>query len=152
MYVIRPLSAVPRRALVMSTVLALFVSSGFIWSGTGRGQTTAKQQSTVKPIVKVTSQPISHPVNLPPSPGAEAVSKNVTFRNELTWTFGGKEQRGWSLYDLLISRTLDTESQFDSGDFASSLSAWQRKRGLSNSGVLDQDSLMAMITEWQGID
>jgi LAS superfamily LD-carboxypeptidase LdcB len=133
----------------MSTVLALFVSTGFIWSGTGRGQTTQKQQSTVKPILKITSQPISVPVNSTPSFSAEAVSKNVTFRNELTWTFGGKQQRGWSLYDLLISRTLDTESQFDSGDFASSLSAWQRKKGLSNSGVLDQDSLMALITEWQ---
>jgi LAS superfamily LD-carboxypeptidase LdcB len=50
----------------------------------------------------------------------------------------------------LIGKTLDTQSLSDSGDFAGTLSAWQRRRGLSNSGVLDEESLMAMIAQWQG--
>jgi D-alanyl-D-alanine carboxypeptidase len=144
----RPFWAMLRRALLMSVVLALFVSTGFVWSGTGRGQTKAKQESTVKPVVKITSKPISASVNSSSS-SSEAVGKNVTFRSELTWTFGGKEQHGWSLYDLLIGKTLDTESDFNSGDFASTLSTWQRRKGLSGSGILDEDSLMAMISEWQ---
>ena len=146
MPIIEPLSAKLHRALLMSGILILCVSTGVFWSGTGRGQT---KEAMVKPTVKITSKPISASVNSS-SPLSEAVGKNVMFRNELTWTFGGKEQRGWSLYDLLIAKTLDTDSEFDSGDFAATLSAWQRRKGLSNSGVLDEDSLMAMIVEWQG--
>jgi uncharacterized protein YcbK (DUF882 family) len=131
----------------MLVILTLFVSTGFLWSVRGVGQTTRPQES--KPLVKITSQPISSSANAPSLP-TEAASKNVTFRNELTWTFGGKQQHGWSLYDLLIARTLDTDSQFDSSDFVHRLSSWQRRKGLSDSGVLDADSLMAMISQWQG--
>jgi zinc D-Ala-D-Ala carboxypeptidase len=144
MEIIRPLSVMLRRTSLMFVVLGLFVSTGFFWSGTGRGQTKTTPESTVKPTVKITSQPVKSS-----SPFSEAAGKNVTFRNELGWTFGGKEQRGWSLYDLLIGKTLDTQSGFDTGDFAATLSAWQKRRGLSNSGVLDEDSLMAMIADWQ---
>jgi hypothetical protein len=149
MEIVRPLSVTLRRASLMLVVLGLFVFTGFLWSATGRGQTKIKPESTVKPTVKITTQPISTSANSS-SPFSEAAGKNVMFRNELNWTFGGKEQRGWSLYDLLIGKTLDTQSLSDSGDFAGTLSAWQRRRGLSTSGVLDEDSLMAMIAEWQG--
>jgi D-alanyl-D-alanine carboxypeptidase len=149
MDLMRLFSAMLRRALPMLVVLAIFVSTGFLWSGTGRGQTKVKQESSVKPVVKITSQPVSASVK-PSSLFSEAVGKNITFRNELNWIFGGKQQHGWSLYDLLIGKTLETESEFDSGDFASTLSAWQKRKGLNGSGVLDDDSLLAMIAEWQG--
>jgi len=143
-----PFLAILRRAPLMLIVLALFVSTGFVWSGKGSGQTKVKQESTVKPIVKITSQPIAASVNSSSSFG-EAIGKNITFRNELSWMFGGKQQRGWSLYDLLIAKSLDTESEFDSGGFVSTLSAWQKRKGLNGSGVLDEVSLMAMISQWQ---
>src|SRR5690242_10100120 len=127
----RPLSAMLRRGLLMLVVLTLFIATGFVWSGTGRGQTQVKQESTVKPIVKIVSQPVAASAN-PSAPFSEAVVKNVAFRNELAWIFGGKQQRGWSLYDLLIGKTLDTQSEFDSGDFASVLSNWQKRKGLSS--------------------
>src|SRR3954463_11639539 len=38
----------------------------------------------------------------------EAVAKNAVLKNELSWTFGGKQQRGWYLYELLIGKTLNT--------------------------------------------
>jgi hypothetical protein len=92
-----------RRASLMLVVLGLFVSTGFLWSATGRGQTKIEPESTVKPTVKITTHPVPASAN-PSSPFSEAAGKNVMFRNELSWTFGGKEQRGWSLYDLLIGK------------------------------------------------
>ena len=78
-----------------------------------------------------------------------AAAANVTLRNELSWTFGGKQQRGWYLYDLLIGRTLNTPHDATSSDFAAALANWERKRGLSAVGVLDETALMAMISQWQ---
>ena len=56
---------------------------------------------------------------------ATAATTNSTLRNDLTWTFGGKEQRGWYLYDLLIGKTLNTTHNPSTSDFAASIAAWQ---------------------------
>jgi uncharacterized protein YcbK (DUF882 family) len=80
---------------------------------------------------------------------ATAATTNVTLRNDLTWTFGGKQQRGWYLYDLLIGETLNSEHDATTGDFAASLAKWQKKRGITADGVLDEDALMAMVSQWQ---
>jgi LAS superfamily LD-carboxypeptidase LdcB len=80
---------------------------------------------------------------------APAATQNSSLRNELTWTFGGKEQRGWYLYDLLIGETLKTRHETVSNDFAAFLSKWQKKTGLGSTGVLDQNTLMSMISQWQ---
>jgi LAS superfamily LD-carboxypeptidase LdcB len=71
-------------------------------------------------------------------------------RNGLNWSFGGKPQRGWYLYDLLISKTLDTNDDPLTGDFAEEVADWQKKRGLRADGVLDEDALMALVSQWQG--
>jgi len=78
-----------------------------------------------------------------------AATTNVTLRNELTWTFGGKQQRGWYLYDLLINKTLDSEHDTITDNFAAALARWQKKRGLSADGVLNENSLMALVSQWQ---
>jgi LAS superfamily LD-carboxypeptidase LdcB len=70
-------------------------------------------------------------------------------RNGLNWSFGGKPQRGWYLYDLLISKTLDTNDDPLTGDFAEEVADWQKKRGLRADGVLDEDALMALVSQWQ---
>ena len=81
---------------------------------------------------------------------AAAATTNVTLRNDLTWTFGGKQQRGWYLYDLLIGKTLNTKHDPITSDFAASIASWQKRRGIRADGVLDQDALMAMVSQWQG--
>jgi uncharacterized protein YcbK (DUF882 family) len=81
---------------------------------------------------------------------ATAATTNVTLRNELAWTFGGKEQRGWYLYDLLIGKTLKSRNDPTTSDFAASIASWQKRRGIRADGVLDQDALMAMVSQWQG--
>ncbi|MDX6578324.1 MAG: zinc D-Ala-D-Ala carboxypeptidase, partial [Blastocatellia bacterium] len=42
-----------------------------------------------------------------------------------------------------------TRSDPVSSDFAMTLSNWQKKAGLNPSGVLDEDTFMTMVAEWQ---
>lgn len=81
---------------------------------------------------------------------AAAATTNVALRNDLTWTFGGKQQRGWYLYHLLIGKTLNTRDDSSTSDFAAAVAAWQKRRGITADGILDQDSLTAMVSQWQG--
>ena len=81
---------------------------------------------------------------------AAAATTNVTLRNDLTWTFGGKQQRGWYLYDLLIGKTLNAKHDPTTSDFAASVASWQKRRGIAADGVLDEDALMTMVSQWQG--
>jgi LAS superfamily LD-carboxypeptidase LdcB len=67
----------------------------------------------------------------------------------LTWIFGGKQQRGWYLYNSLIQETIDTQAQPQSNSFASALGAWQKKTGLISNGVLDEETLKALYFGWQ---
>lgn len=97
-----------------------------------------------KPAVRVTETSASNA-----SAFTAAAERNAALRNELSWTFGGKQQRGWCLYDLLIGKTLDTHDNAVTSDFAKELAAWQKKRGLAANGVLDQNSLMALVSQWQ---
>src|SRR5689334_3401047 len=83
------------------------------------------------------------------SPFAAAATQNATLRNDLTWTFGSKQQHGWYLYDLLINKTLDTEHDPDTSDFAAAMAKWQKRSGLGTNGILDENSLMRMISQWQ---
>lgn len=81
---------------------------------------------------------------------ATAATTNVTLRNDLSWTFGGKQQRGWYLYDRLIEKTLNTKHEPITSDFAASIASWQKHRGIKADGILDEDALMAMVSQWQG--
>jgi len=80
---------------------------------------------------------------------AAAAKQNLLLRDGMDWVFGGKSQRGWSLYEPLIARTLAAQQGAESNDFASAVSRWQTSYGLAPSGVLDRDSWMKMIGAWQ---
>ena len=81
--------------------------------------------------------------------GAEAAARNAQLSRELSWTFGSKQQRGWYLYTPLIKRLLNTKEDVASAKFALAVSRWQAKSGLKSSGVLDEETLYAMIKTWQ---
>jgi uncharacterized protein YcbK (DUF882 family) len=82
-------------------------------------------------------------------PDADAAKRNVLLRNELTWKFGGKEQRGWYIYTSLIKRLINTKDNPASKTFATAVARWQTRTGLKPTGVLDEETLYAMIAAWQ---
>jgi D-alanyl-D-alanine carboxypeptidase len=123
----------------------------------GRGQSPAakteqqnpKTESLVKPTVLTTERPAASASAVTIAPFADAAAQNSLLRNDLLWEFGKKEQRGWYLYDLLIGKTLNISRDASTGDFASAIAGWQKQKGLSANGVLDENSWMALVTEWQ---
>ena len=78
-----------------------------------------------------------------------AVARNALLQNELEWELGGKQQRGWYLYIPLIRHLLKTQNEVDSQGFALALERWQKKSGLASTGVLDEETLYSMISQWQ---
>lgn len=117
-----------KRATVYAALLAIVVWAGFAivmaQANGGKAKHTAKA-------------------------GAEAARKNAVLRKDLVWTFGAKPQRGWYLYEQLIQRLINTKSDAASLQFSSAVGRWQEKSGLQRSGILDEETLYAMIKAWQ---
>ena len=131
--------------------VAIGVLSVAFQTTNSRGQSQSPQPvkaEVVKPTISI-SEARDTSSEKPLSILSEAAARNAILENELAWTFGGKQQHGWYLYDLLIGQTLNTNNQADSGDFAAALAGWQTRTRLTASGVLDEPALMALISEWQ---
>src|SRR5262249_59579930 len=76
---------------------------------------------------------------------AAAAEQNAKLKSDLTWTFGAKPQRGWSLYTPLIQRLLNTDAAPETTAFAQAMAYWQSSAGLPPTGVLGQQTLMKMV-------
>lgn len=138
-----------RRRIQLVTIVAALAVLTFASRGSSGQSRRPRNNSPVKPTVMTKTPATATKANSSPALMAAAES-NAIMRNELTWMFGGKQQRGWDLYNLLIAQTLKTQHDSWTTDFAAAVEAWQRTRGLSPSGVLDEDSWMAMVSQWQG--
>ena len=117
----------------------------------GAGLTVAPRSGSGESTVEKASTPLEA-VSITPSQSprfADAAARNATLRNELNWSFGGKQQRGWYLYDSLLTKTLETQGNATTTDFAAAVAAWQKRRRLSANGVIDEKSLMAIVSQWQ---
>jgi zinc D-Ala-D-Ala carboxypeptidase len=135
--------------VVIATVSAVAIALLSFAPSRSSGQSRrSRGKSSVKPTVMLKNPAATSKANTSPELVA-AAERNAILRNELNWTFGGKPQRGWYLYNLLIAQTLKTDDDPGSSDFAAALGVWQRNAGLSPSGVLDEESLLAMVTQWQ---
>jgi len=143
------------RIVQLLSVLIVLAGVSVMTERNGRGQSqqpsnepTApkKTETLVKPTVLATERPVTTAV---PSPFLEAAAQNTSLRSDLIWTFGKKEQHGWYLYDLLIGETLKTQRDASTTDFAGTIASWQRQKGLVPNGVLDEDSWMALVGQWQ---
>ena len=131
-----------RRVHLFLTVAALVALLTFV---SGRGQSSRSASNTPKRTAP--SRPDKS--DSVPAVFTEAAMQNIVLRQEVTWTFGGKQQRGWYLYDLLIGKTLNTQHATVTNAFAAELAHWQKKRGLRADGFLNEDSVMAFVSEWQ---
>jgi len=128
--------------------LAVPVGAVSLATQSSRGQAQHPQsEPAVKPTVLISDRNTTEKSAV--SAFVDAAAKNATLENELSWTFGGKQQRGWYLYDLLVGRTLNTRNQADSNDFAAALATWQQNKRLNPDGMLNEESFMAMVSEWQ---
>ena len=74
---------------------------------------------------------------------------NTSFKNNLVWSFGGKQQRGWQLYLPLVAHFIGTDEITESERFAENLAHWQSMIGLPANGVLDQETWLKMVEKWQ---
>jgi zinc D-Ala-D-Ala carboxypeptidase len=136
------------RRVHLLVIIAVFVAvTGVVsFSAPGsRGQSRkGKTGQPVKPTVLTSVGSKSNSAEF-----SAAAARNQSLRNALGWTFGGKQQRGWYLYDELLGQTLETTDAPVTNDFAEAIGKWQKRRGLSASGVLDESSWMAMVSHWQ---
>jgi D-alanyl-D-alanine carboxypeptidase len=136
--------------IVLVFVVLAAVVAGVYSAPSSRSQAPQpKTQPAVKPAVHIADRSNSTSRNMS-SAFTAAATENAQLRNELSWTFGGKQQRGWYLYDLLISNTLHTQDQPDTSHFAAAVASWQKRNRFSTDGVLDQDAFMRMVSQWQG--
>src|SRR5437667_7655191 len=138
-------------------VAALAASMQF--AQTGRSQSefvkSGRSVTTTAPDIKPSATDVPELLTLiqrksAPAPFTEAAKRNAQLRTELNWILGGKSQRGWYLYTPLIDSLLHTEKDDTSVGFAATLARWQKTTGLTPSGVLDEGTLYAMISYWQG--
>src|SRR5436305_14264347 len=140
-------------SIVALTLLALgALACALAWPGYSQGvaQTSKSQTAIAAPdssLVKKTIQPLAAMTSEPV--WAASARQNSLLRDQLTWVFGGREQRGWALYTPLIARTLDTNAPADTSDFAQALARWQRGASLQPTGTLDSDTLYQLIGAWQ---
>lgn len=102
----------------------------------------ANKIQTSPAVVGVTKTAMTKSVAASP-----AVSRNADLRMNLNWTFGGKTQKGWYLYEPLINQLLNPQNT--ENDFLNSLSVWQKSAGLVPNGELDETSFAAMVKHWQ---
>ena len=135
---------------VVGIMASLATLSGLGQSPDGKTEKqNPRTESLVKPTVLTTERRAANAGAVKIGPFADAASQNYVLRNDLTWSFGKKGQRGWYLYDLLIGQTLNISPDASTGDFASAIAGWQKQKGLSANGVLDETSWMALVMHWQ---
>ena len=104
------------------------LSTGLLWP---ENRTVSGQKRTVSPDFK------------------KAAAANARLQNSLNWSLGRKTQKGWYLYVPLIQQTIETEAGPDSAEFAAAVFGWQQKKGVKADGILDGETLYALIELWQ---
>ena len=83
------------------------------------------------------------------SAGKAENRENISVKNNLVWSFGGKQQRGWQLYLPLVAHFIGTDEITESEKFAEDLAHWQSIIGLPANGVLNQETWLKMVEKWQ---
>ena len=137
---------------VFAAALAALVFALTLISRASYGQPQAEEKAAATPALKPLAlvEKRTAEVKKDTSLFADAATRNTVLKYDLSWAFGGKQQRGWYLYTPLISRLLGAEDEAAGSDFAASLSRWQTGAGLRPSGVLDDETLYRMVSTWQG--
>ena len=78
-----------------------------------------------------------------------AATANARSQANLAWTFGSRPQRGWQIYEPLIANLIGSSGEPWSRVFATRLAQWQTENGLVADGVLDDKTLLKIISTLQ---
>ena len=136
------------RRVHLLVIIVAFVAAASVVAFAARGSRGQAPTTKTEPVVKSTLSTGASKTKGASVASAAAV-ENQLLRDQLIWTFGGKQQRGWYLYDALLGETLGTKDDSLTNDFADAVAKWQKRRGLAASGILDEPSWMAMVSQWQ---
>lgn len=82
---------------------------------------------------------------------AIAAASNARLRSELEWTFGGKPQRGWYIYEPLLGAMLGVTDGAASPAFAAAVARWQKSADLPPTGIIDDTTFYTIIAQWQSV-
>ena len=140
-------------AIVFSSIIAAFAFF-LVSQSISKPQAQSLAPQTVGNIISDKTAAIEVKNAASPAPLTKpvfvaAAGQNLNLKNSISWAFGGKSQKGWYLYELLIEETIKTEKSAESEDFADALADWQKSAGLNPTGILDETVLAAFIKTWQ---
>lgn len=140
-------------AVVFSFAIAAFVFFLISQSISKPQAQTLNSQSALVPVSdKSSAKEIKNndsPAPLVKPMFAAAGEQNLNLKNNVSWAFGGKAQKGWYLYEILIGESINSEKSAATADFADALADWQKSAGLDPNGILDETVLAAFIKTWQ---
>ena len=131
--------------LMLIAVASFLILSSWIETEIVFGQMQTKE-NPVKPSVSLKTKENAKTKS---AIFSRAAAVNVRLEKNLQWNFGKKRQTGWYIYVPLIQHTIKTDTASESNEFALALSVWQKENRLAPNGVLDEDTLMALIKFWQ---
>lgn len=129
---------------IIPTGLITFVVC-FVLGFEVNGQRPASKSTT---LIR-TAETEKRPAKTVASRFSAAAFENKRSIDSMQWTFAGKPQTGWALYSLLIGETIGSDHKPDTSEFAASLSKWQSGTGAEPTGILDRETLEALIKLWQ---
>lgn len=113
-------------------------------------KTSAAVQTTERERIYSSATVTKTSINLPSTfNSSAAMAQNRILKFSLNWAFGGKNQRGWHLYESLIKKLIVTEANAETPEFANALAEWQQKQGFAPTGILDNASFKKMTEMWQ---
>jgi hypothetical protein len=87
--------------------------------------------------------------NCAPAPAfVAAAATNAASLQTAAWSVFGRPESGWEIYVPLTAREIATTCPPAAPGFAEALAGWQRRHGLTPSGIMDLASLDALRLTW----
>lgn len=140
-----------KSAYLLSALLSMVLFGVAIYFASGRRSVHAQKAEPASPVARtVGSAPAKRGPSTSSMAFAGAALRNAQLRRSLSWVFGGKAQTGWEIYVPLVAQTIGTDAAAESPEFAAALSKWQERNSLSGTGILEKETLQALIRFWQG--
>jgi hypothetical protein len=139
---------------VAAGALAMVLAGGAYVSNGSEPTPQQAASGSVQVVSAATST--ETPVTTAPAPATAyaafsgAAERNTSLSREITWTFGGKTQRGWALHGALVAHMVGTDAEPATPEFAAAVADWQKKNRISPAdGVVTRDVWLRMMKALQ---